>query len=58
MNKCSPVETRDSMVLVRELANAGVRFVPIPALNDEDHNDLVKELDRKLDQMLGSDKEA
>lgn len=39
MERCSPVEMRKSLEVVESFKNAGIRFVAIPVLNDDDYLD-------------------
>lgn len=48
MNKCSPVEMRKSLDLVGVFKKAGIRFVPMPVFDDEDHKKSVIQMQAKL----------
>lgn len=51
--KASPAETRKMLEVVEVFKKAGMRFVPIPALNDEDFNNLIQQLQTKIAQLEG-----
>jgi len=36
MNRASPAEIRKALELARELAQAGILFVPVPVIDDRD----------------------
>lgn len=52
MKKASPVELRQSLEMANALASAGVRFVPVPVINDAGFNRLVEESRKIIDGML------
>ena len=52
MNKASPVELRQSLEMANALASAGIRFVPVPVINDAEFNRLVEESMGIIDGML------
>lgn len=52
MNKASPVELRQSLEMANALASSGIRFVPIPVMNEAGFNRLMDETRRILDDML------
>lgn len=52
MNKASPVELRQSLEMANALASAGIRFVPVPVINDAEFNRLVYESRKIIDGML------
>lgn len=41
MNKASPVEIRKCLEMANSLAHAGIRFVPVPVISDDEFNSLV-----------------
>ncbi|HCT6523235.1 TPA: DUF1382 family protein [Escherichia coli] len=43
MKRASPVELRQSLEMANALASAGIRFVPVPVINDAGFNRLVEE---------------
>ncbi|ELY3455783.1 DUF1382 family protein [Cronobacter sakazakii] len=51
MNRASPIDLRRGLEAARELANIGIRFVPIPAATDEEFHALSAELSRRLEAM-------
>jgi hypothetical protein len=52
MKKASPVELRQSLEMANALASAGIRFVPVPVINDAGFNRLVEESRKIIDVML------
>lgn len=50
--KQSPVDMRKSLVLVGALKRSGIEFVPVPVLDDEHREKLVKELDASLEELM------
>ena len=52
MNKASPVELRQSLEMANSLASEGIRFVPVPVINDAEFNRLVDESMKIIDGML------
>lgn len=52
MNKALPVELRQSLEMANALASAGIRFVPIPVMNESGFNRLMDETRKILDDML------
>lgn len=49
MHRASPVEIRKSLEIVELLKKAGIAFIPIPILNEEDKNKLVCILQSRLE---------
>ncbi len=52
MKKASPVELRQSLEMANALASAGIRFVPVPVMNDAGFNRLVDESRKIINDML------
>ena len=52
MKKASPVELRQSLEMANALASAGIRFVPVPVMNDAEFNRLVDESMKIINGML------
>lgn len=52
MKKASPVELRQSLEMANALASAGIRFVPVPVMNDAEFNRLAEESMKIIDGML------
>jgi hypothetical protein len=48
MNRARPVDLRKAMEVAQAYLKAGLWFVPMPVLNDQDFNDLVKQGDSRL----------
>lgn len=57
ISRASPVETRKIMELVEAMKNAGIRFVPIPAFSDAEHNALLLEAISKFEKASQAIKE-
>lgn len=51
MNRASPVDLRKSIEAANALLKAGVRFVPMPVLDDADGAELIRQLGERLDKM-------
>jgi len=51
MNRASPVDLRIALEMAHSLAKAGVVFVPVPVLSDEDKAILVRDAYMRLDQI-------
>lgn len=54
MKRASPVELRQSLEMANALASAGIRFVPVPVINDAGFNRLVDESSKIIDGILVS----
>lgn len=52
MKRASPVELRQSLEMANALASAGIRFVPVPVMNDAGFNILVDESRKIINDML------
>ena len=48
MQRATPVQIRQSLEVVETLKKAGIRFVPIPVLNEEDFQTLISDLQYRL----------
>ena len=58
MDKCSPVEMRKCLEVVQVLKEAGIRFVPMPVIDDDDRQKLLRQLGlrlRKFEKLLSND---
>ncbi len=51
MNRASPVELRQSLEMAKMLADAGIKFVPLPVENDAEFNNFSVLLSQKLERM-------
>lgn len=51
MNKASPVALRKSIEMANALVQAGILFVPVPALSEKEKDDLLNEAMEKLDRI-------
>ena len=51
MNRASPVDLRIALEMAHSLAKAGVDFVTIPVLSNEDKAILVRDAYMRLDQI-------
>lgn len=52
MKRASPVELRQSLEMANALASAGIRFVPVPVINDAGFNRLIDESRKIIDGTL------
>ena len=57
MNKCSPVEMRKALDMVKALSDAGIEFVAVPVLNEARKKQLLIDAMANLDT-LGDEYEA
>lgn len=48
MNRASPTDLRKAIEAAQTMLKAGLLFVPMPALSDKDHAQLVKQCDSRL----------
>ena len=51
MNRASAVDIRNALAVVNTLVNAGIDFVPVPVLSDEDKAILVRDVQMRLAQI-------
>lgn len=51
MNKCSPVEMRKALDMVKALSDAGIEFVAVPVLNEQHKKQLVTDAMANLDKL-------
>ena len=51
MKRASPVELRKAKYLVKEFVRAGIDFVPIPVVDQDDKNELAMDLQRRLERI-------
>lgn len=52
MNKASPLDLRKAIEVANIYVKAGILFVPMPVLSEEDHAARVKEADARLDLLM------
>ena len=52
MEKCGPVEMRQALEAVETFRKFGIRFVPMPVLNDDDHEKVLKDMQDKLSLII------
>jgi hypothetical protein len=52
MNKATAAQMRDALKLVDTLKMAGLRFVPVPVLSNEDHDQLIVQTQLRLAIMI------
>ena len=52
MNRASPVDLRKSLEMANNLAQIGIRFVPIPVATEEEFQALVARVHNKLGQLV------
>ena len=58
MEKCSPVDMRRALEIVDAMKTSGIKFVPIPVMNNRDHESLNRILMRRLDRMVLAAKQS
>lgn len=51
VEKASPVEMRKALELVNQFKMAGIGFVPIPAIDEDDKEQLTGDLLRRLETL-------
>ena len=51
MNRASSVDIRNALAVVNTLVKAGIDFVPVPVLSDEDKAILVRDVQMRLTQI-------
>lgn len=51
MKRASSVDLRKAKYLVEEFVRAGIDFVPIPVIDQDDKNELAMDLQRRLEQI-------
>lgn len=51
MKRASSVDLRKAKYLVEEFVRAGIDFVPIPVIDQDDKNELAMDLHRRLEQI-------
>ena len=52
MERVTPVQSRKQLEASRVMTEQGIRFVPVPALNDADYEALVTMMQNKLDEII------
>lgn len=55
MNRASPVETRRSLELANAYAKAGIPFVPVPVLSDQQQAEAVALVAERIEQLEKED---
>lgn len=51
MKRANAVDLRKAQYLVEEFVRAGIDFVPIPVIDQDDKNELAMDLQRRLEQI-------
>ena len=51
MKRADPADLRKAKYLVEEFVRAGIDFVPIPVIDQDDKNELAMDLQRRLEQL-------
>ena len=51
MNKCSPIEMRKALDMVKGLSDAGIEFVAVPVLNEAHKTKLLIDAMANLDKL-------
>lgn len=52
MKRASPVELRKAMAAATAYTKAGILFVALPVLNEDDHIELVESVGARLDRLI------
>ena len=52
MDRPSPVEMRKALEAVEALKRAGILFVPIPVLSQEDHSELIRCMTDRMERII------
>ena len=58
MNRASPVELRKAIEAAQAFVKAGVLFVPIPVMDEQDYVDLQFKLHARMDKMIADAEEV
>ena len=51
MNRAHPTDLRKALEIANALMKAGIDFVPIPVIDQDDKNELAMDLQRRLEQI-------
>ena len=51
MNRASSVDIRKAILVANEFVKAGIDFVPVPVLSDDDKPIMVREVQKRLSQI-------
>ena len=51
MKRANAVDLRKAKYLVEEFVRAGIDFVPIPVIDQDDKNELAMDLQRRLEKL-------
>ena len=51
MKRASPADLRKAKYLVDDFVRAGIDFVPIPVIDQDDKNELAMDLQRRLERI-------
>ena len=51
MNRAAPVDLRRALEIAHDLVKAGLDFIPVPVLSDEDKAILVRDVEMRLTQI-------
>jgi acetylornithine/succinyldiaminopimelate/putrescine aminotransferase len=57
IDKATAPQIRESLVMANSLKQAGIRFVPIPVLNEEEFQAMIELLQKKLSELEKLNKE-
>ncbi len=53
MERAAPLEMRKALEVVQAFKEAGLRFVPVPVLDDNDYDKLSSDVLRRLEEIEG-----
>ena len=51
MERATPAQSRRSLEIATELAKAGIAFVPVPVLDQDDRGKMLQLLSERLEQL-------
>lgn len=58
MNRASPVELRKAIEAAQAFVKAGILFVPIPVMDEQDHEDLKFKLHARMYKLMADAEEV
>ena len=50
--KPSPTQQRKSLEMANQFVKFGIRFIPMPAFNDEDQEQLIKQAEERVQKLI------
>ena len=52
MNRATPTDIRKGLEMAKTLAEAGMRFIPMPVFDDDDQEKLVLHMQNRIEKVL------